>query len=1767
MENLMSKNQRLEILVGVLLLGGVLLTCTYNYLLFHVLAETFSIAIFVGVFIIAWNSRRFATDAFLYMLGIAFLFSGILDLVHTLAFKGMAIFVGYDANLPTQLWIAARYVQSIGFLIAVLHVKQKRPNAIWLPIYTGVVALALLSMFYWNIFPACYIEGVGLTPFKIASEYIISGILLVAVGLLWRARHQLNANIVRGLIVSALVTIASEMAFTLYIDVYGILNLVGHLLKIIAVAFVYKAVIEISLDKPYDSLFRELKKSEERFKSYFEQPLIGVGISSPDKHWIQVNDRLCSILGYSRQELGKMTWTGLTYADDLGETLSQFDRIVSGEIEGYSIDKRFVHKDGHLVWTSMAVQSVRKPNGTVDYFVMLIQDISDRKHAEEALRASAEKFNTLFYNLPLQGAIYRLVRNPQGQVVDWEFSDINPLGAASIGQTPNELVGKSAIQLFGAEVMTPYFEICREVLASGQPRQFETHFQANDRYYFTSVFQVGQDHYANISMDITERKRAEIQAQENHAKLEMLFDLLPVGISILDGERQIVKQNPSLQKILGLSQSSLTLGEYRKRQYIRPDGIPMPSHEFASERVFHGETAVHNVETGIVKEDGAVIWVNVSAIAAPFTDWNTIVVTLDITERKHAEQELARRNHELISLYQISDTMLKAQSIDDALHTIVADISAHTQFPIVAIETYDAKRQVMVFRESVGITLPPNSHTLEIPVTETLSGVVARTGKHLVETMATARSEYANQFLRQLGVQTFVCMPMIVGEQVIGVLSLAHTQTVTINDNMLKWAGSLANSIAASIERKQNEETIASLAKFPSENPNPILRLSRDGIIIYANSASRALLNDWDCQVGERAPLFWQQQIAEVLVQQANTTLEISCGKIDYSVTIAHLPKTSYVNFYVSDITLRKQAEAELYQLNRLYSILSQINQAIVHTKGRDNLFHEICRVAIEYGKYRMAWISLIDASTQTAQPVAWAGVENDSLQGLQITYLDEKMDNGPTGTAIRENRCVICRNVTTDPIPQTMREWAIQHQYYSSASVPIHLDGQVIGAFTVYAREPNTFDDKHKSLFDEIGGDISFALDKLQLDANHQQAENALRESQDRFKYVFDHSVIAKSITKLDGEISINQAYADMLGYSCDELMHRKWQELTHPDDIAANEQTIIPLLNGEQESARFIKRYIHKDGHIVWADVGVALRRDEQGKPLYFLTSIMDITDRKKAEDAVRASEEKYRKLAEELEERVQQRTAELQDLYDNSPAGYHSLNANGDLVAINQTELNWTGYARDELIGKPITCIFTPSSIEIFRDNFPRFKQSGRLVDLELEIVRKDGTTFPVIANATAIYDAHHDYVMSRSTLVDITDRKKAEDALRTSRDALDLANHELAHAAKLKDEFLANMSHELRTPLNAILGLAEGLLEQIAGPLNEKQLTLLRTIESSGQHLLALINDVLDLAKIEAGAIGLNLDSIDVDTLCKSSLIFVREIAQKKNIKLSFSSDPQVQWIYADTRRSKQMLVNLLSNAVKFTPDGGQVGLEIVGDKKAKLVRFTVWDTGIGIAQDHLPQLFKPFVQLDSGLTRRYEGTGLGLSLVARMAEMHGGSVQVTSQLGQGSRFTITLPWSEEMQTFTLAKKLVASGDDTQSESVLPLIPFGANAPCILIVEDNEANIVMLSMYLQTRGYSILVARNGNQAIELACAQHPQTILMDIQMPAMDGLEAIRLLRKNTDPQVATIPIIAVSALVMSGDREHALTAGANEYMTKPVNLKLLVQMIERIRKKQ
>jgi PAS domain S-box-containing protein len=658
-------------------------------------------------------------------------------------------------------------------------------------------------------------------------------------------------------------------------------------------------------------------------------------------------------------------------------------------------------------------------------------------------------------------------------------------------------------------------------------------------------------------------------------------------------------------------------------------------------------------------------------------------------------------------------------------------------------------------------------------------------------------------------------------------------------------------------------------------------------------------------------------------------------------------------------------------------------------------------------------------------------------------------------------------------------------------------------------------------------------------------QAEAALRLSEEKYRSLMESLTSVVAIIDADGTFHyMNDLAARELGGTPGELIGKTMYDL-FPYPVASQQMENIKRVL--QEDRGLVNENISSvHGEPRWHRATLQPIHDQAGRATRALVNSVDIHD-------LKTMQQELQDLNATLEQRIRLETAKVQDLYENAPTGYHSLDQNGILVRINQTELSWLGYTRDEMIGRLLLDFITPASQEEFRHNFPVLKQQGYLKDIEFEFVRKDGTFLPVLMNSTASYDERGEFVMTRSTILDLTQRKLAEETQH-------LANLEMARALRLKDEFLANMSHELRTPLNAILGISELLQSGIPGSLNERQSHYMQNIDTSGHHLLTLINDLLDISKIESGKLEIHLESVSLSDVCQSSLSLVKELAIKKKIALQYQPGTTLSTILADPIRLKQILVNLLSNAVKFTPDGGKVTLEVAANPSKSRVEFSVSDTGIGIAAGDLLRLFTPFSQVDSSLTRKYEGTGLGLALVKKLTELHGGEVFVTSEPGRGSCFTISLPWQPAPE----AQRLIAGDDDDDQAHDPParaVAPPSASPWKILLVEDNEYNILSVEDYLEGSGYRVEVARNGKEALDKIDLLQPDLILMDIQMPVMDGLEATRRLRSN--PAYAEVPIIALTALAMPGDRDSCLEAGASAYIQKPVRLKEMANLIEKL----
>ncbi|AFZ43901.1 multi-sensor hybrid histidine kinase [Halothece sp. PCC 7418] len=654
-------------------------------------------------------------------------------------------------------------------------------------------------------------------------------------------------------------------------------------------------------------------------------------------------------------------------------------------------------------------------------------------------------------------------------------------------------------------------------------------------------------------------------------------------------------------------------------------------------------------------------------------------------------------------------------------------------------------------------------------------------------------------------------------------------------------------------------------------------------------------------------------------------------------------------------------------------------------------------------------------------------------------------------------------------------------------------------------------------------------------------RTEQEIRLLQERLQYLLNSNPAMIYSCQPHGNYDatfMSENVVNILGYQPQDFteIENFWANHIHPEDqdeVLAGVSQLWEVDDYKQEY-----RFLHSQGYYIWMRDECRLVRDEAGNPVEIIGYFADITEQKQTEQAIRESQEFLKSVL---------TVFPLYLFWKNTESVYLGCNENFAIAAgVSSPE---------EIIGKTDYDLpWTEAQTDAYLADDQEVIISGTPKLGYLETQRQaNGQQIWVETSKVPLYDGNGEIIGVLGTYQDITARKEAEEQLQRTNEAL-------IRATQLKDEFLANMSHELRTPLNAILGMTEGLQEKVYGQINEKQAKALKTIQTSGSHLLELINDILDLSKIESGQMELRCAETEISNLCQSAFVFIQQQAYKKRIQFSAQLPTQLPSLFVDERRIRQVLINLLTNAVKFTPEGGQITLEVNYSATSEpekpsaedYIRFTVCDTGIGIAAENFQRLFQPFIQIDSSLNRRYEGTGLGLSLVKRIVELHGGDVGVRSEVGVGSCFYFDLPLACAIAPpESLSMQSEVNGETSSS--------LTEEMPLILLAEDNEANVMTLTSYLEAKGYRLLVASNGEEAIQLANTNAPDVVVMDIQMPDLDGLEAIQQIRSASE--IPNVPIIALTAFAMEGDRDRCLEAGADGYLSKPVRLRELVKLIE------
>ena len=671
-------------------------------------------------------------------------------------------------------------------------------------------------------------------------------------------------------------------------------------------------------------------------------------------------------------------------------------------------------------------------------------------------------------------------------------------------------------------------------------------------------------------------------------------------------------------------------------------------------------------------------------------------------------------------------------------------------------------------------------------------------------------------------------------------------------------------------------------------------------------------------------------------------------------------------------------------------------------------------------------------------------------------------------------------------------------------------------------------------------------------------RAEEALAKAGALQSAIFNSANFSSIATDAKGVIQIFNVGAErMLGYVAADVVNKITPaHISDPQEVIARASALsvelaTPIAPGFEalvfKASRGIEdiyelTYIRKDGSRFPAVVSVTALRDAEGAVIGYLLIGTDNTARQQVE------EERAK-----LDQRLRDQQFYTRSLLESNIDALMTTDPRGIITDVNKQTEALTGCTRDELIGAPFKNYFTePPRAEMA---IHRVLNEGRVTNYELTARAWDGTLTVVSYNASTFHDRDRKLQGVFGAARVMTELKRFEQTLQQK-------NLELEAASRMKSEFLANMSHELRTPLNAIIGFSEVLRDGLVGEMSGQQRGFIGDIFNSGKHLLSLINDILDLSKVEAGKMTLDLEPLQVSSLFVNSLSIIREKAAARHIRLSMDAAEELGTIEADARKVKQIVYNLLSNAVKFTVDGGQVTLRtrrvlraevgqvsgswagrtfpLAASEFAEFLEVSVSDSGIGIAPEALDRLFQPFSQIDGGLARKFEGTGLGLAMVKLLAELHGGAVAVESAVAVGSRFTVWLP----LRTPT------ARGDLPYPPSQPPaaLCAGGrGGAPTALVVEDDVKSAELIRVQLEAEGFEVLHASSAGAALVLATLQPLSLITLDILLPDMDGWELLGRIKQL--PALSRIPVVIISIVA---DHNKGFALGAAAIMQKPIS---------------
>lgn len=954
------------------------------------------------------------------------------------------------------------------------------------------------------------------------------------------------------------------------------------------------------------------------------------------------------------------------------------------------------------------------------------------------------------------------------------------------------------------------------------------------------------------------------------------------------------------------------------------------------------------------------------------------------------------------------------------------------------------------------------------------------------------------------------------------------------------------------------------LAKFPNENPNPVMRAVADGRILFCNKASEAIPGIIEAGPPIRLNVDLSQAVSNAMRSQKIETIHVKSAETTYLFTFSPVEGEDYANIYGRDVTAEIEAQEALVTTNQqlekrvvertasvrlLQNIVLAANSAESFEAALQTALHEICL----YTRWPVGHAYVVDKNEgqNELRPTGIWHIDS-SLELTSLRSATEKMRFGQfddlPGMVLSQGREVWIENL--DSHKSFRRQEFIQKAGLISAmAFPVTIHSQVIGVLEFFAQEKTPASVEIINTLEHVGAQLGSVAERKNAEAavrhSRREAELAHARLTDALEVIGQGFVL---FDKDDKIALFNSKYAErirkilgrdpVVGDSFELLMRASANVNYIPDSMENKEQWIQRIIRERKETKT--RDSISKQNDGTWFRAEGYETRD--GGTVSIFT---DVTELKQKEVEL-----------EELARKAELAHTRLNDAIESISQAFMLFNKDDELEMLNKraSEL-WSQTVPD---GPP------PQIGESFEHFLRRSRNPARQFESEedrqvwIEAVLKDRRENRTRKSTNHMPDGR--WVRSEgfetseggtvSVFTDITEEKEHEAELDKLVQELGVARDAAVEANSAKSQFLANMSHELRTPLNAIIGYSELLVDDVSDDGNDDYIPDLEKIQKAGRHLLGLINDILDLSKIEVGKIELFVEEFDLKDMLSDVENTILPLMNTNNNRLKVTLADNLSLVKSDLTKLRQNLFNLLSNASKFSKDS-VVTLNVfpeVDDKGRGIAVFEVIDQGIGMSPEQLDKVFDPFTQADSSTSKNYGGTGLGLAITREFCKMLGGDITASSEQNIGTTFTMkALIDAEELHSDDHEDEIAISNSDSQ-------------APLILIIDDDEVVLDLLKRNLETSGYRTITAKNGKLGLKKAKDHKPDAITLDVLMPHTDGWTVLSELKG--DPATADIPVVMVT---ISEDKSLGFSLGASEFLAKPVDRKKLVSVLQRFLK--